>query len=476
MVSVDIDHPDIIEFIKWKSEEEDKANELIHAGYSVATAYGTVSGQNANHAVRVTDAFMNCLDEQGEWALRNRRDDRLSAMPKATLLWNEIGKAAWRCGDPGIQFETTINQWNTCPESGRINASNPCSEYHFLDDTACNLASLNLLRFLDENGLMMVRNLKHASHIWTIVLEISVMMGQFPSSEIAKNTWRFRTLGLGITGLGSTLLQLEMPYGSIAAQNWSASIMALITGEAYRTSAEIAEIKGPFNAYHENESAMLRVIHMHMAALSRIKPDTKNRHLLREATLAWQLAETGGRFYGFRNAQTTCIAPTGTISLLLDSETTGIEPYFSFDTTKNFVYGTAIKLDFPLALKKIKSQQWEPVIKTSADAQSEEYESCIHKGTNPDFLNILVTAMSCPVCHLEGLSMKAHIDMMAALQPFISGGISKTVNLPASATVKDVLDSYWYAYKSGLKSISIYRDGSKSKQPLKQGDCCVIAS
>lgn len=477
MVIVDIDHPDILEFIQWKAEEEDKADVLIKAGYTPEKAYATVSGQNANHSVRVTDAFMHCLDEQGEWALRNRTNGRLSAMPKATLLWSEIAKAAWRCGDPGIQFDGAINQWNTCPESGRIHASNPCAEYLFLDDTACNLASLNLLKFLDEKGELMVKSLKHASRIWTTVLEISVMMGQFPSAAIAKNTWRFRTLGLGITGLGSTLLQLEIPYGSATAQHWSASVMALITGEAYRTSAEIAEAKGPFDAYHENETAMHRVIHMHMAALHKIKPDAKNRTLIKEAMQSWHLAETGGRFYGFRNAQTTCIAPTGTISLLLDSETTGMEPYYAFEAVKNFAHGPKLQIAFPQALKKIRSLQVDHVVKPGNDivaAEEEDAATCIHTLSNPEFLPVLVAAMPCPVCHAEALTMKAHIDMMAAMQPFVSGGISKTVNLPSSASIREVSDGYWYAYLSGLKSISIYRDGSKSLQPLKQADCCTM--
>lgn len=474
MVSVDIDHPDIVDFIRWKAEEEEKAAALIQSGYTPQTAYATVSGQNANHSINVDQAFMGCLDEQGEWALRNRTDGRLRGMPKATHLWNEITKAAWRCGDPGLQFNDTINQWNTCPESGKIHASNPCSEYLFLDDTACNLASLNLLKFVDEHEVFMVKELSHAAQIWTVVLEISVAMGQFPSQEVARNTWRFRTLGLGITGLAATLLQLEIPYASAAAQSWSAAVMALVTGEAYRISAAMAEGMGAFEAYEQNKYSMHKVIHLHMSALSHLPSTAKNRQLLKAASHAWQLAEAGGRFYGFRNAQTTCIAPAGTISLLMDSETTGVEPYFSFDASKNFSYGSSAQLEFPTAYKKMHSKKPQPVFKDLDSLKVSEASRCIHENMEPGTKTFFVAAMDCPICEEPGLHYKGHVDMMAAIQPFISGGISKTVNLPNNATIKDVSDCLLYAYKSGLKSISVYRDGCKSIQPLQTGDCCVV--
>lgn len=476
MVTIDMDHPDILEFIRWKAKEEEKAQALIQAGFTPEDAYETVSGQHANHSVRLTEAFMNCMDEQGEWALRFRTNGKLSSMPKATQLWNELVQAAWRCGDPGLQFHSTINKWNTCKESGTINASNPCAEYLFLDETACNLASLNLLKFIDSKGKFHPEQLKYASRIWTIVLEISLAMGQFPSKETARNTWRYRTLGLGYTGLGAALLQLGMGYGSGKARHWAAAATALITAAAYHTSTEMAEAKGSFAAFEENKNSMMQVIGMHMEALDGIVPDSGNRAMLYLASQTWQLAETGGRFYGFRNAQVTCIAPTGTISLLMDSETTGMEPYYSFDTRKTFSTGKQLRLDFPMAWKKLASKTPEKVYEGKTEIRTAEELSCIHKYADVDeeIGALFTSAMPCPICNHEGLHVNMHIDMIAAIQPFVSGGISKTVNVPHHATQKDISACFLRAYYSGLKSISVYRDGCKAIQPLQQGDCCSI--
>ena len=397
-------------------------------------------------------------------------------MPKATQLWNELVQAAWRCGDPGLQFHSTINKWNTCKESGTINASNPCAEYLFLDETACNLASLNLLKFIDSKGKFHPEQLKYASRIWTIVLEISLAMGQFPSKETARNTWRYRTLGLGYTGLGAALLQLGMGYGSGKARHWAAAATALITAAAYHTSTEMAEAKGSFAAFEENKNSMMQVIGMHMEALDGIVPDSGNRAMLYLASQTWQLAETGGRFYGFRNAQVTCIAPTGTISLLMDSETTGTEPYYSFDTRKTFSTGKQLRLDFPMAWKKLASKTPEKVYEGKTEIRTAEELSCIHKYADVDeeIGALFTSAMPCPICNHEGLHVNMHIDMIAAIQPFVSGGISKTVNVPHHATQKDISACFLRAYYSGLKSISVYRDGCKAIQPLQQGDCCSI--
>jgi ribonucleoside-diphosphate reductase alpha chain len=363
MVVVDIDHPDIEKFIRWKAEEEKKVAALVAAGYSAdfnGEAYATVSGQNSNNSVRVPDEFIRAVLEDRDWHLRWRTDGRIAKTVRARELWRMIAEAAWQCADPGIQYDTTINDWHTCPASGRINASNPCSEYMFLDDTACNLASLNLLKFYDaKSGRFDIAAFRHAVRLWTIVLEITVLMAQYPSREIAWNSYRFRTLGLGYANLGSLLMTMGLPYDSDRARAVAAAITAIMTGEAYATSAEMAAILGPFPAFPENREHMLRVIRNHRRAAYDAHPEEyEGLHiapqgldathcppeLVAAAREAWDRALELGERFGYRNAQATLLAPTGTIGLLMDCDTTGIEPDFALVKFKKLAGGGYFKI------------------------------------------------------------------------------------------------------------------------------------
>jgi ribonucleoside-diphosphate reductase alpha chain len=357
MVCLDVDHPDIEAFVKWKAAEEMKVAALIEAGYPSdfnGEAYATVSGQNSNNSVRATEEFLRAVESDGDWHLTWRTDGRVSKTIKARDLWQQICNAAWRCADPGVQFDTTINEWHTCPASGRINASNPCSEYMFLDNTACNLASINLVKFYDPATRKFdVEGFRHACRLWTMVLEISVLMAQFPSREIAELSYVFRTLGLGYANMGTLLMLCGIPYDSEEGRAICGAITAIMTGECYATSAEMARELGPFPGYHRNHDSMLRVIRNHRRAAWNgspastpgapadtgyeslsidppgIDPAHCPQYLLEAAREAWDRALELGEKHGYRNAQTTVIAPTGTIGLLMDCDTTGIEPDFA---------------------------------------------------------------------------------------------------------------------------------------------------
>jgi ribonucleoside-diphosphate reductase alpha chain len=575
MVVVDIDHPDIEKFIRWKAEEEKKVAALIAAGYSAdfnGEAYATVSGQNANNSVRVPDEFIHAVLTDGDWHLRWRTDGRISKTLKARELWDMIAEAAWQCADPGIQFDTTINDWHTCPASGRINASNPCSEYMFLDDTACNLASLNLLKFYDvETGKFDLAAFQHAVRLWTIVLEITVLMAQYPSETIARRSYEFRTLGLGYANLGSLLMTMGLPYDSDAARAIAGAITAIMTGQAYATSAEMASVLGPFPGFAANREHMLRVIRNHRrAAYNAHSAEYEGLHtppvgldpqhcppdLLSAARAAWDRALELGERYGYRNAQVTCIAPTGTIGLLMDCDTTGIEPDFALVKFKKLAGGGYFKIankSIAPALKRLgySPEQIEDILryvlgtlsldgaphinrdslraKGFTDADIARVEQALpgvfdltmafspwvlgeetlrrlgftpEQWTKPGFsllealgftaqqieeANEVIcgrqTVEGAPHLRTEHLAVfdcanvcgkhgtryihhLGHIRMMAAVQPFISGAISKTVNMPNSVTVQDVADAYLAAWRLGLKALAIYRDGSKLSQPL----------
>ncbi len=574
MVCLDLDHPEAMEFIKWKKEEEKKVAALIDGGYASdyeGEAYNTVSGQNSNNSVRIPNSFFERLEKGGDWEFKARSTgETMKSMP-AQQVWDEIGDAAWACADPGVQYDDTINEWHTCPEGGRINASNPCSEYMFLDNTACNLASLNLRKFFHEDDCTFdVQKLEYASRLWTTVLEISVLMAQFPSKEVAQLSYDYRTLGLGYANLGSVLMSAGIPYDSKEANAIAGAVTAILTGTAYATSAEMAATKGPFRLYEKNKKHMLRVIRNHRYAAyntplafeglsvapvcidEKFCPD----YLLKSACGAWDKAVKWGEEYGFRNAQTTVIAPTGTIGLLMDCDTTGIEPDFALVKYKKLSGGGYFKIvnqTVPLALKNLgyAEQEIQDIVnyakghQTFVGAPFINHDSLKVKGFNtmdlkkleeaapmafeigfvfnkytlgedcmercniaPDVYNsadfdmlaelgftdsqieaandYVVGTMTVegapklkdehlPVfdcanrCGNKGerlLHAFSHIRMMAAAQPFISGAISKTINLPNEATHEDIKSCYELSWRLGLKANALYRDGCKLSQPL----------
>ncbi|NDE16509.1 vitamin B12-dependent ribonucleotide reductase [bacterium] len=643
MVCLDLDHPDIENFIEWKVEEEQKVASLVAGSKAMeenlnailkacsvpadatkpddrfnpvknqqlreamakarkahiplnyiqrvvdlakqgnyklkietfntdwnSEAYSTVSGQNSNNSVRIPNSFMDAVEKGTEWALKSRMTGETMRTVKATDLWDKIVYAAWSCADPGVQFDTTINEWHTCPQDGRINASNPCSEYMFLDDTACNLASLNLLTFYDEKNGFNIEAFIHASRIWTVILDISVQMAQFPSKEIARKSWDFRTLGLGYANIGAILMRMGIPYGSPEALAITGAVTAIMCGESYRTSAEMAKELGAFPHFEKNKKDMLRVIRNHHAAAQAngnyegltIKPLEINHKLCpdalsKAAKKAWDDALALGEKYGYRNAQTTVIAPTGTIGLLMDCDTTGIEPDFSLVKFKKLAGGGYFKIinqSIPVALKNLgytdaqtadiiayclgrgtlkgaptishealkakgftdeaiaavekelpqafditfafnkwvlgeefcvtklglKKEDIEPmdcnILKllgfTAADIESANEYVC---GTmtvegaphlKAAHLPVFDCANKCGRKGVRYIAAENHIGMMAAAQPFISGAISKTINLPFEANLTDVADAYRKSWSMMLKANALYRDGSKLSQPL----------
>jgi len=535
-------------------------------------AYQTVSGQNSNNSIRVPNAFFEALNQDADWTLTQRTDGKVSKTIKAKELWDRISWAAWICADPGIQYDTTINEWHTCPEDGRINASNPCSEYMFLDDTACNLASLNLGTFMTPEGEFDIPAYQHAIRIWTIVLEISVLMAGFPSKPIAEKSFVFRTLGLGYANLGSMLMRQGIPYGSPKALAITGALTAILTGESYATSAEMAGELGPFPGYEKNREAMLRVMRNHRRAAydvpdeeyegltitpQGIDPHQAPSDLLAAAQETWDRAVRLGETHGYRNAQSTVIAPTGTIGLVMDCDTTGIEPDFALVKFKKLAGGGYFKIinqSLPPALKKLgyTQDQIHDIItyatgtRTLKNAPCINHESLMAKGFHPEAIEKIEATLDgafeiqfafnkwtlgesfckdrlgfsdqqlndptfnmvkelgfsqeeilaandfcCGTMTVEGaphlqaehlpvfdcanrcgrigrrfISTDAHILTMAAAQPFISGAISKTINMPAESTVGDVKDAYYLGWKNMLKAVALYRDGSKLSQPL----------
>ncbi len=574
MVCLDLDHPEIETFVNWKVKEEKKVAALIAAGYPSdyeGEAYKTVSGQNSNNSVRIPNEFFRALEADADWELKARSDGHTMKTIKAKKLWDEINFAAWACADPGTQYDTTINEWHTCPEGGRIRASNPCSEYMFLDNTACNLASVNLRQFFNEDDNSFdVPGFEYTVRLWTTVLEISVLMAQFPSKEVAQLSYDYRTLGLGFANLGSMLMVSGIPYDSDKARGIAGSISAIMTGIAYKTSAELAAHLGTFSKYEENKKHMLRVMRNHRAAAYdavdayeglEIKPQGINSkycpdYLLKAATKAWDDAVQMGEKFGYRNAQTTVIAPTGTIGLVMDCDTTGVEPDFALVKFKKLSgggYFKIINLSVPQALRNLKYSEKEieeivnyakghasfkgsPHINsqsllkkgfTEKDIEKLEAslpsafeigfvfnafnlgEECLQRlGFKPEDYNnfewSLLEALGftddqieeanvyiCGTMTVEGapylkdehlavfdcankcghigqryIHHSGHIRMMASVQPFISGAISKTINLPNEGTIEEISDAYLLSWQLGLKACALYRDGSKLSQPL----------
>jgi ribonucleoside-diphosphate reductase alpha chain len=573
MVCLDLDHPEIVEFINWKVEEEKKVGALINAGYASdyeGEAYKTVSGQNSNNSLRIPNSFFDKLKKGEDWELTGRMDGRIMKKVPSRELWNQIAYAAWRCADPGMQYNTTINEWHTCPEGGEIRASNPCSEYMFLDNTACNLASANLMKFYDsQKNYFDVEGYEYNCRLWTVVLEISVLMAQFPSKEVAQLSYEYRTLGLGYANLGTLLMVSGIPYDSEDARAIAGAITAIMTGISYKTSAEMARTLGAFPRYQENKEHMMRVMRNHRLAaydadeyeMLSIKPlGIKAEHcpdyLLKAACKAWDDAVELGEQYGYRNAQSTVIAPTGTIGLIMDCDTTGVEPDFALVKFKKLSGGGYFKIinqSVPVALKNLgySDKETDSIIKYAVGTGSfagapfinhqtlsekgfiaaeikrldaavvtafeigfvfNKYtlgEECLQRlGFTPeqyndfewsllealgftdeqieaandyvcgtmmlesapflkeDHLPVFDCANKCGRKGVRYIHAHGHIRMMGATQPFISGAISKTINLPNEANVEEIADAYLLSWQIGLKACALYRDGSKLSQPL----------
>jgi ribonucleoside-diphosphate reductase alpha chain len=471
MVILDIDHPDVLEFINSKAEEEKKAWALIEAGYNggfnvPGGAYDSVFFQNANHSVRVTDEFMRAVETGGKYATRYVTDGEIADELDAREVLRQIAEATWICGDPGMQFDTTINRWHTCKSTDRIYASNPCSEYMFLDDTACNLASLNLLKFLRSDGTFDVESYIHACEVTITAQEIIVDNASYPTEKIGENSHAYRPLGLGYANLGALLMALGLPYDSDAGRALAGALTAVMTGSAYRQSARTAEHLGPFPGYRRNREAMLDVIAMHRDAVDDIDHRLVPAALIDAAHQVWEDALDLGELHGFKNSQTTVIAPTGTIAFMMDCDTTGIEPDIALVKYKTLVGGGFLKIvnqTVPAALKKL----------GYPDGSISEIVAYIEEhGTiegAPGLLEEHLPVFDCafrPANGSRSIHHMGHVKMMAAAQPFISGAISKTVNVPEEATAEEIADAYYQAWKLGLKAIAIYRDNSKRTQPL----------
>ncbi len=471
MVILNAEHPDVRDFIWCKANEEKKAWALIEQGYDGSfngEAYGSVFFQNSNNSVRVTDEFMRAVLLDGDWTTRAVRDGKPMETFRARELFHEIAEAAHLCGDPGLQFDTTINAWHTSPRSGRINASNPCSEYMFLDDSACNLASLNLLKYLDANGEFDVAAFRHAVAVTILAQEILVDSARYPTPKIGENSHKFRPLGLGFANLGALLMSRGLPYDSDAGRAYAAAITAVMCGHAYATSARIAaEHGGPFEAYAPNRDAFLGVIRKHRRAVDEwVDPRHVSADLSKAARDTWDEAITLGTAAGFRNAQVTVLAPTGTIAFMMDCDTTGIEPDIALVKYKKLVGGGMLKIvnnTVPAALKRLgyTDKAITEIVQYLDDNETIEGAP----GLKDEHLPVFDCAFK-PANGRRSIHWLGHIRMMAASQPFLSGAISKTANLPTEATVEDIEMAYMEAWKMGLKAIAVYRDGCKRSQPL----------
>ncbi len=465
MVILNIDHPDIEEFIWCKAIEERKAFALAEAGFDMSLNgkdIHSIQYQNANNSVRVTDDFMRAVEKDEDWALVGVRDKKVYKTVKARDIFHQIAEAAWESADPGMQFDTTINDWHTTPKAGRINGSNPCSEYMHIDNSACNLASLNLLKFLREDGSFDVEAYKHAIDVIFLAQEILVGYSEYPTDAIDQNTRRFRQLGMGYANLGATLMAKGLPYDSDEGRAFAAALTAIMTGEGYATSARIAKRVGPFDGYAKDKEGMNRVLKKHRGAVRDIDATLVEEELLSAAASVWDDAVELGEKYGVRNAQATVLAPTGTIGFMMDCDTTGVEPDFSLTKFKTLVGGGSmiiVNQTIPRALKTLGYNK----------AQTTEIVEYIHEhGTvvgAPHLKQSDYDVFACAVGD-NAIHYMGHVKMMGAVQPFLSGAISKTVNMPESATVEDVEQLHMDAWKYGLKAVAIYRDGSKIGQPL----------
>jgi ribonucleoside-diphosphate reductase alpha chain len=541
MVILDVDHPEILDFVQWKVREEDKAKTLIKDGYPSdfnGEAYRTVSGQNSNNSVRVVDNFMRAVESKETWDTHYRLSGEIAQTHKAEHIMEEICKAAWATADPGMQFHDTINRWHTCPNTDKINASNPCSEYMFLDNSACNLASVNLIKFLDEDGTFDIEGYRHTCEILLMAQEILVDLSSYPTRRIAQNSHDYRPLGLGYANLGTLLMVQGIPYDSEKGRAIAGAITAIMTGHAYKVSAQIAKVKGAFNGFSMNSEPMLNVMRMHRIAVDDISEQHCPDYLLDAAREDWDQAIQLGSDFGYRNAQTTVLAPTGTIGLLMDCDTTGVEPDFSLVKWKKLAGGGYFKIinqSLPRALKNLgytgdeildivsyvlghdsidNAPHLNPNALSNLGYNEKEIEEASHDIEKMKALNEYTRHINPAELKTRGLTSEqikeaalyingtesiegaphlkeehypvfdtankcgtgkryiepmGHVRMMAAVQPFLSGAISKTVNLPNECAVEDIREIYMQAWKMGLKAIAMYRDGSKGSQPLSSG-------
>jgi ribonucleoside-diphosphate reductase alpha chain len=472
MVILDADHPDIQEFIWCKAKEEKKAHTLIDAGYDSSLdgeAYGSIFFQNANNSVRVTDEFMHAVLEDNDYWTKSRVHGQPVNRYKAKEILRQISEATHQCGDPGMQFDTTINRWHTSKATARINASNPCSEYMFLDDSACNLASLNLMRFVGPDGQFDVEAFRHAVDTVIVAQEILVDNASYPTDRICQNSHDYRPLGLGFANLGALLMSMGVPYDSSEGRDFSGALTAVMCGQAYLTSARVAEATGPFPGYLKNEQSFLDVIRMHRAAVNHVDSKRVPPALFAAAQQCWNDAYSKGKISGYRNAQTTVIAPTGTIGFMMDCDTTGIEPDLALVKYKKLVGGGVIKIvnqTVPQALIKLgyTPEQVDAIV-THIDATG------TIEGA-PHLKDQHLAVFDCSFRPQNGsrfIHHMGHVKMMAAVQPFISGAISKTINMPEESTVDDIMNAYIESWRLGLKAVAIYRDNSKRVQPLSSG-------
>ncbi len=465
MVILNVDHPDVEDFIWCKANEERKARALRDAGFDMdldGKDSASIQYQNANNSVRVTDAFMQAYEQDQDWKLKAITTGDTVDTKRARELMRQIAEAAWQCADPGMQYDTTINEWHTCPASGRINGSNPCSEYMHLDNSACNLASLNLMKFLNDDGSFDVASFRHAVEIVFSAQEMLVSESSYPTEKIGENARAYRQLGLGYANLGALLMARGVAYDSDAGRAWAGAITALMTGQAYRTSARIAEVMGPFDGYEPNADAMLRVMRKHRAAADEIDPELVPEGMLSAAKQSWDEAIAAGEQHGYRNAQASVLAPTGTIGLMMDCDTTGIEPELALVKTKKLVGGGTMQFvnqTVPRALEKLgyAEAQIDDIVAYIAEHNSVMDAPHLRE----EHYAVFDTAMGAQPIHYMG-----HVRMMAAAQPFISGAISKTVNMPEEATVEEVEQLFVESWTLGLKAVAIYRDNCKVAQPL----------
>src|SRR6266850_1715318 len=466
MVVLDVDHPDVEEFIWCKAYEEKKARVLESAGYDMSldsADWASIQYQNANNSVRVSDAFMEAVETDGDWNLTARTDGAVVETVKARKILNDMADAAWQCADPGVQYDTTINNWHTLPNTSRINASNPCSEYMSIDDSACNLASLNLMKFRREDGELDVEAFEHAADVMFLAQEIMVGNSSYPTPEIEQNAKAYRQLGLGYANLGALLMARGLAYDSDEGRAYAAAITALMTGRAYRKSSEIAGRMGPFAGYRPNAAAMLGVIAKHRAAVGNIaNAETVPSDLLGAARRAWDDALDLGEVKGYRNAQATVLAPTGTISFMMDCDTTGVEPDFSLVKSKKLVGGGEITIVNKTVAGGLEKLGYAPNEVDEIIAFVDERNTVVGAPyVKSEHFPIFDCAVGDRAIHYRG-----HVKMMGAIQPFISGAISKTVNLPETATIQEVADLFVESWKLGVKAVAIYRDNCKVAQPL----------
>ncbi len=471
MVVLNVDHPDIMQFIRCKAEEEKKVRALIESGYNMYdlndTAWNSIQYQNANNSVRVSDEFMQAVEHDEEWTTRYVLSGQPAKTYRARDLMREIAEAAWESGDPGMQYDTTINRWHTNPNTGRISTSNPCSEYLSIDNSSCNLSSINVLKYLDPEGSFNVRDFIHTVDVMILAQEISVGAAGYPTQKIAQNSRAFRQLGLGYANLGALLMAWGMPYDSDRARHTAGAITALMTGEAYRYSAEISHRMGPYDGYAVNKEPQLRVIEMHRDAMARVRSGlVAERKIFDAAEKVWEQAVLLSKRHGVRNAQISLLAPTGTISLMMDCATTGIEPEFALVKIKSLVGGGTMKFvntTVPDALRRlgytgdevlaiIRHIEEQGTVEGAADLKGEH-------------LAIFDCAVK-PANGKRSIAWQGHVKMVAAAQPFLSGAISKTFNMPRDTTPEEIMDAYIMGWKLGLKAFAVYRDGSKAAQPL----------